>query len=133
MANKFKFFIIWVMFFAVIVFMVFTVTRHEANVASTQDVEVALKSSMVGAMRDSATNALDKKALVANLVLEVVKTQKGQGKNIKIDYVFLDKNGNPTEDDTKIDSVQFKVSILDGNNNVVSSSTQRIALKKIPN
>jgi hypothetical protein len=130
MTNVFKYLFITFIFIVATVWVVTIATRQSANVTSTQEVQLALNSAQLGSIRESATNAVDKKALVANLVLEVIKAQKEQGKDIKIDYVFLDKNGKVTEVENQIESVQFKVSLLNDEKKVISSSTQRISLNK---
>lgn len=130
MSSWIKYIFIAIIFVAVTLMVTVTSTRHSTNVTATQEVQLALKSSELGTIRENATNALDKKALVANLVLEVIKAEKEKGNNIKIDYVFLDSGGNVTEDENAIESVQFKVSLLNKDNEVLSTSTQRIALNK---
>lgn len=130
MASWIKYTIIGVFFFTVILWIANVGIRHSSNVTATQEIQVGAKSAQVGEMRVNATNVLDKKALVANLILEVAKTHKEQGKDVKVDYVFLDENGNVTTEDNKIKGVQFKVSILDKNGKVLSTSTERVSLEK---
>lgn len=115
---------------AVIIFMAMLSLRHGTNISATQEVEIAVKSSELGTVRNEATNAIDKEALVANLILEVVNAHKEQGKNIKIDYVFLNDKGKVTEVESEIHSVQFNVDILNEKGKTMSSSTQRVALIK---
>lgn len=130
MASWLKYIIIGFIFIAGCVMVIYSGTRQSANVTSTQEVQVAMESSEIGTIRESATNALDREALVANLILEVVNTHKEQGKDIKIDYVFLDKNERETTTDSEIDSVQFTVHVLDDKGKSISNSTQRISLNK---
>lgn len=104
--------------------------RQESNLAATQEVSPTMQSAKVGEIRENATNVIDKKALVANFMIETARAHKNQGEDVKIDYVFLDKNGNVTEKEDEIESVQFKVDILNDNGQTVSTSKQRISLTK---
>ncbi|WP_047980658.1 hypothetical protein [Ornithinibacillus contaminans] len=130
MASWIKYMLFGLLFVGGCIVVAFATTRHASNVTSTQEVQVAIESSEVGTIRESATNVLDKEALVANLILEVVNTHKEKGKDIRIDYVYLDEDGNVTKAEKRIESVQFTVHVLDDKKKVVSSSTQRIALQK---
>ncbi|MFD2658475.1 hypothetical protein [Gracilibacillus thailandensis] len=104
--------------------------RHSTNVSAIQEVQVGTESASIGQLRESATNAFDKRALVANLLLEITRSHKEQGKDIKVDYVFLDESGNVTNNDNEIKSVQFRIQILDDDGTVLSTSTQRTTLTK---
>lgn len=131
MSSWMKYMIIIILFVGATVLMSYQTTRHHANIASTQEVQaVALQSVGLGNVRTLGVNHMNKKALVTNLILEIVEKHKEQGQNIKIDYVFLDQNGNPTENENLIQSVQFRVSILDKNGKAVSTSTQNIVLDR---
>jgi hypothetical protein len=130
MSSWIKYMVIGMIFFVAILWISNIGIRHAANVSSIQEVQVGTESAKVGNMRESATNALDKQALVANLLLEIAKTQKEQGKDIKVDYVFLDEDGNITNKDNDIKSVQFRIQILDKDGSVLTSSTQRTTLVK---
>lgn len=133
MSSWIKYVVIGIIFVAAVVVVSTFSIRHSTNIASTQEVQLSMKSSETGTIRETATNAIDKEALVANLILETVKAHKKQGKDIRIDYVYLDNDGNITNEDQEIKSVQFKLNLLNDNKEVVSSSTQRVALEKIIN
>ncbi len=91
-----------------------------------------LSSASVGDMRDNLSIGGDKKEFVSNLVSNVVKEQKNHGKDIRISYVFLDKNNKPTEDDDSITSVQFKIEYLNDKHEVRSTAEQRLSLDELP-
>lgn len=129
MTNWIKYTLIGAIFIFFTVVVTFISVKHVTNITATQEVDVALKSTEVGTAREMATNALDRQALVANLILEITQAHKEQGQDISIDYVFLDKNGNKTQDDSQIESVQFRVNLLDEDGEIESSSTQRVGLK----
>lgn len=130
MSTWLKYTVIGIIFVAALIWVSNIGIRHATNITAIQEVNVGADSAQIGEMRESATNSFDKKALVANLLLEVTNTHKEQGKDIKVDYVFLDKNGNITEDEENIESVQFKIQILDDNGKVLSTATQRTRLAK---
>lgn len=131
MSSWIKYFVIGLLFVAAIIWASNIGVRHSTNVAAVQEVQIGIESALVGKIRENATNAFEgKKALVANLLLEVAKAHKEQGKDIQVDYVFLDKNGNVTSNEDDIQSVQFQIQILDDDGKVLSSSTQRISLAK---
>ena len=72
-----------------------------------------------------------KKAIVSNLLTNIVKTHKEQGKNIQVNYVLLDTDGSKTTDEAEIDSVQFEVLLLGKNDRIESTSIQRVQLNEI--
>lgn len=129
MASWYKYAIFFAIFIVAFVMIASITLRQESNLAATQEVSPTMQSAKVGEARENATNALDKKALVANFIMETVKTHKHQGEEVTVDYVFLDKNGNVTENENDIESVQFKVNILD-DGKIASTSVQRISLIK---
>lgn len=129
MASWYKYAIFFAIFIVAFVTVASITLRQESNLAATQEVSPTMQSAKVGEARENATNALDKKALVANFIMETVKTHKHQGEEVTVDYVFLDKNGNVTENENDIESVQFKVNILD-DGKIASTSEQRISLIK---
>lgn len=129
MASWYKYAIFFAIFIVAFVMIASITLRQESNLAATQEVSPTMQSAKVGEARENATNALDKKALVANFIMETVKTHKHQGEEVTVDYVFLDKNGNVTENEDDIESVQFKVNILD-DGQIASTSVQRISLIK---
>lgn len=130
MANWYKYLLFFGIFIVAFVLIASIALRHETNITATQEVYPTLESAKTGEVRTNATNAIDQKALVANFILETVNSHKEQGEDIKIDYVFLDESGNVTEDEENIHSVQFKVDVLNGNHEVVSTSRQRLSLNK---
>lgn len=130
MTTWLKYTVIGIIFAVALIWVSNIGIRHATNVTAIQEVNVGADSAQIGKMRESATNSFDKKALVANLLLEVTNTHKEQGKDIKVDYVFLDKDGNITENEENIESVQFKIQILDDDGKVLSTATQRTQLVK---
>ncbi|TES47182.1 hypothetical protein E2L07_19255 [Halalkalibacterium halodurans] len=94
------------------------------------EIETTLKTANVGDLRDNQNNiSISKKDVVANLITEIVNTQKDHGKDLRIQYVFLDVNESITEIEKEITSVQFKVEILDEKGRVASTVERRLGLK----
>jgi len=109
----------------------FGITQN-SNTRVTEEVKTMLSSASIGDMRDNLSIGGDKKEFVSNLVSNVIKEQKNHGKNIRISYVFLDKNNKPTEDDDSITSVQFKIEYLNDKQEVRSTAEQRLSLNELP-
>ncbi|MEK5500983.1 hypothetical protein [Bacillus sp. FSL M8-0168] len=105
--------------------------NQNGNTRTIREVETLLSTSVVGELRDSQQIELDPKEVVSNVVLKVMKAQKNHGKNIRIQYVFLDKKGIPTEDSKHIESIQFKVDLLNEKNEIESQAEQRLSLNSI--
>lgn len=124
------------MFAAIIVAVIiiassyFGITQN-SNTRVTEEVKTMLATASVGDLRDNLSVGEDKKELISNLVSNVVKEQKNHGKNIRISYVFLDKNNQPTEDDDRISSVQFKIQYLNDKQEVRSTAEQRLSLDEL--
>lgn len=133
MGNKFITSIIIIIILLVTVFMYIVYLRQDSLVSATQNVEVTMKSTELGTVRTDATEALDKKAAVTNLALEIAEAYKGTPYDVKVDYAFLDKNGNVVSSNNSKDyeSVQFRVSTLDEDGKTVAVSRQRLSLKEI--
>lgn len=133
MLSWLKYFLFFALFSVVFIFISVAGVRQETNVTATQEIEVAMQSAKIGEARTEAISAFDKKALVANFIMNTVQTHKDQGHDVKIDYVYLDTSGTVTEIESEIDSVQFKVEVVrPSNDEVLAISTQRIRLDQIP-
>lgn len=104
--------------------------QHESNVHATQEVQGILKSSIVGELRENSSAIVDKKSVLTNLIIDIARSEKENGNDIQIDYVFLDSSGQITEDEHEIAGIQYVVKLLkDGD--IKSSSTERIMLSKL--
>ncbi|WP_181217246.1 hypothetical protein [Bacillus subtilis] len=105
--------------------------NQNGNTRTIREVETLLSTSVIGELRESQQIELDPKEVISNVVLKVIKVQKNHGKNIRIQYVFLDKKGVPTEESKHIDSVQFKVELINEKNEIESQAEQRLSLNSI--
>lgn len=130
MTNWIKYLYIASIFIFAFVLVAVIGLRQSTTVATVQEVQVAMQSSLMGEIRNSSDMKVDKEAMVTNLILEMVEAHKEQGTDLKIDYVFLDEHGNPTDIEENISSVQYQVQQIDNFGRVVSSSEYRMSLKK---
>lgn len=123
------------MLLAVIIFIYFVSLNHKANLASTQDMEFLMTSIDVGEARlgDEGDISIPIEELEAKLLLQVAETQKGKQYRTQVDYVFLDKDGNPTTVEDRIRSVQYNVKYLNSKGQVVSNSVERIEINELMN
>lgn len=108
----------------------FAIAQQNGNEKTTEEVKTSLKSINLGSAREEGEGTISKKDEVANLVLDVVKAQKNNGKDIDIHYVFFDKNGQTTQDEAKITSVQFLIQLKNEAGDVVSEAAERLSLKE---
>lgn len=118
--------------------MVYT-TQQNSNILTTAQVEGLLESSMVGKARgEELDGGVNKKELVGNLVESIVQRSTAKTK-IRIKYLFFDEKGKVVPEngsDDSVDSVQFKVQILEKNRvtgeiKVVSESIRRLSFNMI--
>ena len=114
MIQWLKYIIVSVIVIVLILFAYIMNTQQNANDRATSKIEAMLESSMLGYVRANGVDGgISKKAFVANLVDEIVENEKTKN-DVVVFYAFLDEDGKQTEDEQKIDSVQFKVAIVDG-------------------
>lgn len=126
MSNWIKYLIFSLLFVVVAIFIIFVSVRHQTNIISTQEVEGALPSVSIGDTRTENAVSLDLDSLVSNVLLSIANSHKEQGKDIQVDYVFLDGDGNVTNDD--VQSIQFEVKLLGKNGRVESTSRENIEI-----
>lgn len=129
MINWLKYTIIGILIVLVMLFIVIVSTKHQTNITGTQTVDPALKSSEVGSTRNSDNRvSMTKKSIISNLVSDIAKEHNQQDKDIEVEYVFYDKNGNITNNENNVASVQFEVFLIGKNDRVESVSRQHIIL-----
>jgi len=112
----------------ILVFAIFAGLKHQANVTSTQEIDIGLTATNVGEIRENLSNIMNREEAITEMLLEVAKTQKNHKGDTLVEYVFLDESGNPTDDEEKMQSIQFVVKLLNDKNDVISISTERIEL-----
>lgn len=126
-----KYFLIISFIVGALVFAIFAGLKHQANVSSTQDVDIGLKASNVGLIREDMSTLINRDEAVAETFAEIASNQKNYEGDTLVEYVFLDKDGNPTDDEEKINSIQFKVQLVNKKGKVESTSIERVELHKL--
>lgn len=121
-----------VVLMGIVVFIYFVSLNHQANLGSTQDIEVLATTSNVGELRNSELN-LSREDIEMKLLLQVAETQKGEQAKTRVNFVYLDENNVPTNNDSDIVSVQFEVEYLNKDDKVTSNSVERIEINKLMN
>ncbi|GLI90687.1 hypothetical protein ACFVL4_13640 [Bacillus subtilis] len=131
MSAPFKWTIVGVFIVLVVIVGAIGFSRHDANVRTLQEVQFALESSNIGAARDGNELTLSSDA-VTNMIAEVIKTQKNNGNDIRVNYAFLNKDNEITSNPESANSIQFQIQLLK-DKKVVSTSESRLVLKEIEN
>lgn len=133
MGNKMTYLLIGMLFLLVTIMFSAMYLRQDSTTSATQNVQTVMRSSDIGTIREDTTAAIDTEALVTNMALDIAKSYKGKAEDVKVDYVFLNKSGDPTTSSNSkdIDSVQFRVSVLNEKGQEVSNSAQRLNLKEV--
>lgn len=129
--SWFKYFLLAIFFLALIVFIYFAVLKHNANISSTQDIEFVNSAIDVGKAREGTEISISKDLMISNLLLQVAETQKGNHHTTEVEYVLLDENNNPTNDETEIRSIQFNVNLLNKNGKTISNSVEKIEINSL--
>lgn len=129
--------------FGLMIFMLgFLYTTHEKNIRQTQNINTVLETSNVGQLRASfdedknkgGIGTIQPDATINEIITQIAKRYSTL--DTKLDYVFFDDKGNALSEneakakDKNIVSVQYKVSVLDKNGEVQSTSTERLVLNK---
>ncbi|AVF28827.1 hypothetical protein [Paenibacillus larvae] len=130
MLNYVKYIFVGFMVVSIVLTVSYLALNQNANTRTIQEVKSLLSTASTGVLREQQDIQQDPKELVANLVSEVIKVQKNHGNNIRIKYVFLNKDGQPT-DGEKMASVQFKIELLDDKQEVRSQAEQRLSLNTV--
>lgn len=126
----------WLVVFLVatfsILFIGYTATIQNTDVRTTHEVEVLAENMKLGLIRSQIEDSndgyayIDKEEVVATLASHVARVQKSHGYDVNLHYVFLDKNGNVTEDEKKIRGIQFVVQYVDKNGKIKASAERRL-------
>lgn len=135
MSNYMK----WVLPFIFILLVVFAITYNifiqNTATITTSEIELLAESISVGMVRGEIEEDgerdfthFDKEELVTNLISEVSAVQKQHKYNVKLDYIFTDKEGNITEQDNLIRGIQFRVQFTDRNGKPRGTAERHLAL-----
>lgn len=134
MATPLKWFVISATLAVVLFFIAYRGLVQNSATTTTSEVEVLAESVSAGIIRGEVEEEnddfphFDKDELVANLITNVSTVQKTLGFDVKLDYVFLDNQGNVTDDDNLIRGIQFRVQYLSDKGKVMATAERRLAL-----
>lgn len=115
---------------AVIVAAGFIYNLQNGSVASVQEIETTIATSMMGKIRANEGTEVTKKELVTGVITKTIATQKSYHKNLQIDFVFLDKDGHKTNDESSIRSVQIRTALLNDKGEAQTQAVKRISLNQ---
>lgn len=110
---------------------------QNVNTSSIAEINSLADTLSVGSVRteiddegkvDAVAVFFDKEELIAHLTAKVVEVQKSHDYDIKLDYVFFDKDKKVTDREDDIRSVQFRVQYLDKQGEVKSNAERHLAV-----
>lgn len=128
-----KYLIIVIGVMTTIIFSGVLTSQHTSNTRVAMEVDGAMKTAILGESRlmeeDRRDNGISKEEIEGAIIGSISQTQKNHGRKVEIDYVLLDKGGNPTEEDGKIMSVQYQTTIYSRDNSEIQSkAVKRLSL-----
>lgn len=134
MSTSMKWLVVGLLAFIVIVVIAYNSAVQNATVRTTSEVDLLAETVSVGILRGEVEEGtddfihFDKEELVANLVANVAAAQKNHKYDIELEYVFLDTDGNVTEQEENIRGIQFRVQLKDESGKVRGTAERRLAL-----
>ncbi len=127
----------WMKYLAILLFFgaIIAVSNHfftlqKINVTTIQEVDGLLRSVNIGELRSTDHATLQRETMLQELLLSIASSQKNHQSDIRVSYVFLNKDGQVTESEEEIAGVQVKVDTLNKDGEVESSSERRLILKE---
>lgn len=117
--------------------IVYAATTQNVATRTTAEIEVLADTLSVGVIRGEIDEDgvieeqhFNKDELVANLVAGVVAVQKESTYDIKLDYLFYDKEDNITEEQDDIRSLQFRVQYVNKDGDIRGTAERRIEINQ---
>ncbi|USK62334.1 hypothetical protein [Peribacillus asahii] len=130
MLQQFKYWVLGLVLVAVIITAGLYYNHQNATVASVQEIEATLNTNITGHLRAEEPKFMTKKEWVSSVIADTAAVQKSNNGNLKVDLVFLDKQGKPTNEETNIVSVQVQTSVINKSGVTVTKSVKRISLSQ---
>lgn len=137
MMQPIKWIIPSVLFVALILGIAYASSIQNINTNTINEVEVLGDTLNLGLIRseiDEDGNVdeqfFDKEELVSNLIAKITTVQKKHPYDIQLDYVFFDVDGNVTDVDEDIRSVQFRVQYLNEDGKVKATAEKHLVINK---
>lgn len=133
----------WVFWMLLALFVVFfigyTASLQHNAVRTTSEVDVLAENMRIGLIRSEVKESndgyayIDKEEVVANLIAYVSSVQKEHGYDIHLQYAFLDKSGNITDDEQAIRGLQFIVQYVNDEGEVKATAERRLEFHALEN
>lgn len=105
---------------------------------TTADIDVLADTVSAGVLRaktdeegETKGSYVDKDELIANLTAEVVSVQKTHPYDITLDYLFLDRNGKVTKEESSITGIQFRVQYVNKEGEVKGTAERRLSINQL--
>lgn len=138
MTTVFRWVIPSLLVIVLIVVIAYASSVQNINSNTTKEVEVLADTISVGLIRSEIDEDgrvdgkfFDKEELIANLTANITKVQKNHEYDIHVDYVFFDNDGEVTQKDEDIRSVQFRVKYVDKNGKVKANAEKHLAINQL--
>lgn len=140
MMSPMKWLITSVIVILLLLGIVYAATTQNIATRTTAEIEVLADTLSVGVIRGEIDENgvieeqhFNKDELVANLTARVVEVQKDNPHDIKLDYLFYDKENEITEEQDDIRSLQIRVQYIAQNGDVQGTAERRIEINQLDN
>lgn len=127
----------WLYFFIValliVLFVVYFGVVQNTATSSAEDTEGLMPNASVGTIRANAEEGndgykyFDKEELVSSLVANIAESQTNYNYNTNLYYLFLDENGEVTEDEDDMRQIQFLIQYVDDEGEVYGSAERTLS------
>lgn len=132
----------WIAFSILTIFVVLGIAYASSvqNITTRSAAEMDILSDIekVGVIRnelDDKSNEqieyIDVEELFARFLTEVVSVQKNLNYDIKLDFVYLDKDGNVTKNEKEIRGIQYRLQYLNDKGEVKGTAEGRQSLHEL--
>lgn len=137
MSTPFK----WSFWFFLILFLVFIITYtsilQHAAVRTTSEIEALAENLSVGLIRSELEESddgyvyFDKEEVISNLTTNVANVQKNHRYNIDLQYVFLDRSGNVTENESDMRGLQLIVQFKNNKDEIKATAERHLTINTL--
>lgn len=130
----------WFAFSFLAIFIVLGISYASSvqNIATRTSSEIDVLSDIekVGVIRNeldenNQIEYVDVEELFARFLIEVASVQKNLNYDIKVEFVYLDKNGNVTKNEKDIRGIQYRLQYLNDKGEVKGTAEGRQSLHEL--
>lgn len=129
----------WFAFSFLAIFIVLGISYASSvqNIATRTSSEIDVLSDIekVGVIRneldENNIEYFDVEELFARFLIEVASVQKNLNYDIKVEFVYLDKNGNVTKNEKDIRGIQYRLQYLNDKGEVKGTAEGRQSLHEL--